>query len=89
MRKERSGLLSVEELAASKARDENNLGLIRSYAKALIETGQLIQAAMQVDSFALLDWPQILGYIGESGEWAMEAAGFSEVDAKNAWRNKT
>ena len=89
MRKPESGLRSVEEMAASKARDENNRGLIRQYAKALIETGQLIEAAMHLDSYGLLDWDQILGYIGESGEWAMEAAGFGEDAAKNAWRNKS
>jgi hypothetical protein len=88
VRKQTKTYMTSEEVAAGQARDANNLALMSQYADALIKTGQLIQGALQLDHFALLDWPEILGYIGESGEWAMEAAGFGEDAAREAWRAK-
>lgn len=56
--------------------------LIRQAGESLIQTGHLILTALNLQHYALLDWPEICGYTLEQTVWAAEAAGMGPEDIR-------
>jgi hypothetical protein len=68
-------MTSFKEPTAEEKR-ANDDAMVRQGGATLVQVGQLILYARELDCLALLDWPQLSGFITETVLWAAGGAGF-------------